>query len=388
MINASTIFYFPGIQQDTLVKPQQNQPSITVRRPQLDLERAEEVMRQFEQREQEIIASQRRVIRPKPVETLRAPSIEVDTLMAKYRYIGCSPRANFPDTFTLTVLERYYQPMSTAVVSTTATDSVAVTVPAVAMADTAAIKQDSIQTVIPITVAETPVTNPGLAGDTRPAGYPSSVTLFITCGLVLLAIIRYNFGRNLRESFLSFFNYRQAQRMYEERRESDRHAAVLSNILFILVAGIFVSVVLPFFGANPLWGSYTLSILFFSLATGLLYILKSWIWQALGVVFMARHFSKMYIYNMFLYNRNIGLIIFPPVAVIPYIARTATPYLVYGVIIGVALSYLLKLWRIFQIIHAQNVSVFYFILYLCTLEILPLLLFIKGCKVLSENVVM
>ncbi|MDR1172032.1 MAG: DUF4271 domain-containing protein, partial [Bacteroidales bacterium] len=358
MTKTSTAYCFPGIQQDTLVKPQQSQPNITIRsRPQLDLERAEEVMRQFEQREQEIIASQRRAVRPKPVETPGTPSIETDTLLAKYRHIGCSPRANIPDTFTLTVLERYYQPISATVAPTTVTDSTSA-----------------------VTVAGAPAANTGLASDIKPVGYPSSVTLFIACGLVLLAVIKYNFGRNLRESFLSFFNYRQAQRMYEERRESDRQAAILSHILFMLVAGIFISIVLPFLGANPLWGNYALSIPVFSFATGLLYILKSWIWQALGIIFMTRSFSRAYIYNMFLYNRNIGVMIFPLVTVIPYIARTAMPYLIYSVIAVFALSYLLKLRRIFQIIHDQNVPLFYFILYLCTLEILPLLLFVKGCK--------
>ena len=221
----------------------------------------------------------------------------------------------------------------------------------------------------------------------RLVSYPSSITLFLTFGLVLLAIIKYNFGKNLVEAFHSFFNYRKAIRLFEERRESDRQAALLSNILFIWISGIFISIALPFFGASPLWGSYILSILFFSAATGLLYILKARIWQALGVIFMMQSFSKMYIHNMFLYNRNIGVIIFPLVAAIPYVAEQTAYYLVYVVIAVFVLSYLFKLWRIFQIIHTRNVSILYFLLYLCTLEILPLLLFVKACKVLIDSMV-
>jgi len=227
------------------------------------------------------------------------------------------------------------------------------------------------------------------ASNIRPVGYPSSVTFFIICGLTLLTVIKYNFGKNIKEAFLSFFNYRQALRMFEERRESDRHAAILSFILFSLVVGIFISLIFPFFGVTmPLWGSQELSILFFSTITGLLYILKAYIWQALGVIFMAQALSKIYVYNMFLYNRNTGLMIFPLVAIIPYVAEGMIPYIVYSVIIVFILSYFFKLFRIFQIINDQNVSVFHFILYLCTLEILPLLLFIKGCKALSESVIM
>jgi hypothetical protein len=173
-------------------------------------------------------------------------------------------------------------------------------------------------------------------------------------------------------------------RLFEDSRESDKQAARLSNILFTVIAGIFISLALPFFGENPLWESYTLSILFFSFVTGLLYFLKARIWQALGIVFNLQALSGIYIHNMFLYNCNAGLFIFPMVALIPYLSATATPFMVYAVIVVIALSYLFRQWRNFQIILTQNISIFYFILYLCTLEILPFLLFVKCCKVLSK----
>ena len=224
----------------------------------------------------------------------------------------------------------------------------------------------------------------GFAGEERQVIYPSTVTLFIIFGLALMTVIKYNFGKNLLEALLSFFNYRQALRMFEEHHDSDRQAAFFSNVLFAWITGIFVSIALPFFGVNVLWGSYTLSILFLSAVTGLLYILKAMIWHVLGVIFMAQEFSKMYIYNMFLYNRNIGMIILPLVAIIPYVAGAIAPYIVYTVVFVYLMSFFFKLWRKFQIIHDLNVSVLYFILYLCTFEILPLLLFIKACKVLWE----
>lgn len=323
------------IQQDTIVQPQQRQeqsfPSLAVPKPQLDLERAEEMMKQFEQREQEIIVAQDSVKKTTP----RNATIRNATL---------------PD----------------------------VSISDVSVADSAKLK------IVELEIVES--FNPAayLIHAERQVGYPSSVTLFIACGLVLLAFIRFNFAKNLLDAFHSFFNFRKSVRLYEEHRESDRQAAFLSNVLFIWITGIFISIVLPFFGANPLWGSYEFSVLFFSAATGLLYILKSFIWQTLGVVFMAQNLSKIYIYNMFLYNRNIGLMIFPLVSVIPFVSKIIMFYMVYSVIGVFVLSYLFKWWRIFQTIHTRNVSVFYFILYLCSLEILPLLLLAKGCKMLSE----
>ena len=378
MTTAPTIFYFSAIQQDTLIRTQQrpNQPlpGITLPQKQLNLERAHEIIKQFEQREQEIIASQQRTVRlrSKPEETVGKPSIEVDTLMAKYQNIGCSPRVTFPDTFTLTILERYYQPIISAMTPPDATDTTFVSSP------------DSLQIIIPSTNVETPAAVRGFSGAARQEGYPASVTLFIVCALMLFAVIRFHFGRNLLETFRSAFSFRQSMRLFDERRETDRQAAILSNILFTIVAGIFISLALPFWGANPLWESYTLSLLFFSSATGLLYFLKSRIWQVLGAVFNAQALSGLYIHNMFLYNRNAGMLILPMAAILPYISETIAAYLVYVVIFVFVTFYLLRLYRFFQIIHDQNVSVLYFILYLCTLEILPLLLFVKSCKVLSE----
>ena len=324
------IDYFSEIQQDTLVLPlhRQNQalPELKLSKPNLDLKRAEEIIRRFEDREQEIIQAQKSAVkpRPKPVESVEASSIAADTLLL----------------------------------------------------------QNSLQDTIPVVTHKSLKT--GFSSEIRQIVYPSSLTLFIICGLALLTVIRYQYGRNLLEAFQSFFSYRREKRMFEERRETDRQASFISNVLFVWIVGIFVSAILPFLGVGPLWGNYTLSVLFFSAAIGSLYLLKALIWYLLGIVFMAQAFSKIYIYNMFLFNRNIGLIIFPLVVMIPYISGALLAYIIYTVLITFVFSYLLKFLRIFQIIHALNISTFYFILYLCTLEILPILLFTKGCKLLWE----
>ena len=329
-----------AIQQDTLVQPQQRQnqpvPNIVVPKPQLDLERAEEVIKQFDLREQEIIVSQ--------------------------------------DSLKNSRIQRFNRIQNSTIPDSSISDSTIYDAPS-----TKSIELEIFESLNPFE-SFNPVE--------RQISYPSSITLFLICGLVLLTVIRYYFGKNLRETFRSFFDYRQALRMFEEHRESDRQAAFLSNILFAWITGIFFSIALPFIGAKPLWGSYVLSILFFSAFTGLLYMLKARIWKALGVIFMMQNLSKTYIYNMFLYNRNIGLMIFPMVAVIPFVSEIVSFYMLYSILAVFALSYLFKCWRIFQIIHTRSVSVFYFILYLCTLEILPLLLFAKGCKILSEKMVM
>jgi len=90
---------------------------------------------------------------------------------------------------------------------------------------------------------------------------------------------------------------------------------------------------------------------------------------------------------MFLFNRITVLAIFPFIALIPYIFEVISSYITIFVIIVFVFSYFLRLFSFFKIFNAQNVSIFYFILYLCALEILPLLLIVKSCRILIDNMI-
>ena len=171
--------------------------------------------------------------------------------------------------------------------------------------------------------------------------------------------------------------------MFDERRESDRQAARRTNLFACICAGVFITLSLPFFGIVPFFGNYALSIVSFTIFIAVLYAIKAIIWKTSGIIFQAESFSQEYVYNMHLYNRNTGIFILPAVTAIPFVSNEVQPFLIYGVISIVCLSYIFRMFRNFQIIHARNVSAFYFILYLCALEILPLLLILKACKVLS-----
>jgi hypothetical protein len=364
-----------GMQQDTLAltpplpENRSIQLNVPVSKPRIDSERAQKIIERTEQREQEIQTQRRRITAPR-IEALRQPSIEIDTLMAKYRHTGCLRPVSFPDNSILTILERYYQPMTTAFLpglqSAAATDSLSS-------------NTDSL-----FIVKQETAINVRFGGENRPTGYPSVITVFLIGAFIFFAWIRFHFGICVSRIVQSFFNYRQACRIFGERREVDRQASFFTNILFIYVSGIFLALYLPF----RLWNSYSLSVLLFAVTISMVYALKSGIWKTLGNIFMVQPFSREYVYHLHLFNNITGLFILPFVAAIPFTGPDIALYLEYTVIFIFCVSYLLRICRIFQIIRTQNVSIFYFILYLCALEILPLLLLVKTCKILNAHIVM
>jgi hypothetical protein len=344
--------------------------------PNIDLEKAREVIETAEQRKQEITTRQRRTVITPRMEQVKKPSIEIDTLMAKYSDMGCVPVADFPVTTTLTMLEQYYQPMTQPLpLSSGITETGGLAVPA-----------DSVSAVPETITAQTPEIFSGFRGDIREETYPSIVTVLLLVSLIFFTWIKFHFGKSLSQSFRAFFNYYQARKSLEERKEADKQATFYSSVLFFFNTGIFFSLLFSFFDLDQFRDSYILTVTLFSVATFLLYYVKAGIWKFFGSVFMLQGITKEYIYNVSLYNRNVGLFIFPLIGATPFVSCKLTFLTVYGVIFIFCAAYLLRTFRIFQIIRTQNVSPFYFILYLCTLEFLPLLLFAKTCKLVIMNV--
>jgi hypothetical protein len=130
----------------------------------------------------------------------------------------------------------------------------------------------------------------------------------------------------------------------------------------------------------PFQAGYSLSVLLFSFSFALLILGNAIIWKIFGSIFLVRHVAGEYIHHLFLYNRNTGIFVFPVIAVIPFVNEAYLPFLLHVALAVYGGFYLWRIFRYFQIIHAKKVPVFYFILYLCTLEILPFFIMVKACN--------
>jgi hypothetical protein len=81
----------------------------------------------------------------------------------------------------------------------------------------------------------------------------------------------------------------------------------------------------------------------------------------------------------------LGIVLFPIVIMAKYLPYKLVPFILTLGIIVVAIAFLLKSFRAYQIIIRRDILLFYLILYLCTLEILPLLLGYKFVTALIQS---
>ena len=149
--------------------------------------------------------------------------------------------------------------------------------------------------------------------------------------------------------------------------------SLLLNLLFVLTGGLFLTLIMQLSG-EQFWKSWAV---FTSLLAGI-YLLKYLVILFSGWLFGTPIASTIYNQVVFSINKIIGLVLLPTTLLMSYgSARTSSHVLsTVTVIVGVLLLY--RYIASFLLIKGKlKVSAFHFILYLCAVEIIPLLLVYK-----------
>ena len=160
------------------------------------------------------------------------------------------------------------------------------------------------------------------------------------------------------------------------------------NIAFFDVFGIttyfvfnltITLIALPYLSSYLDFGNYTtFFIVFFSITA--FYGLKFLIEMGLGYLLEINHFAKLFVFNKISYRNFTVQFLLPIAAYLSYhnlFHSQIAIYLISGVFIWYIINYIIVIKSVFDVI-LQNW--FYFILYICTLEIAPYLLLFKFFK--------
>ena len=199
----------------------------------------------------------------------------------------------------------------------------------------------------------------------------------IIVSLIVLAWLKLFYHKFINHTVTALWNFQLSKKEFRDQNIFARRVASILNLNFIIIGGLFIYLILNHFHINPF--HLKPFPLYLSL-TGLLatillirYILLS----LTGYIFNRQEHFKEYLYQILLINKNIGIYFIPLIVGIAYLQDNLRIYLI---IIGLALfvlAYLFRFVKGIQIIIKKDVLIFYLILYLCTLEILPVVIYCK-----------
>jgi hypothetical protein len=192
----------------------------------------------------------------------------------------------------------------------------------------------------------------------------------------LLAFIKVVFPKYFKNLFLLFFQTSLRQKQTREQLLQDGLASLLINLFFVLSSALFLTLLTQYYG----WSALIFELLFGYIAALLLlvYFGKYLFISFAGWVFNNKEAASGYIFLVAIVNRIMGVVLLPLVIVFAFAEPIVLPVVVtIGIVVICLLFFYRYLVSFGSLRNDLKLNVFHFFLYLCAVEITPIVLLYK-----------
>jgi hypothetical protein len=190
--------------------------------------------------------------------------------------------------------------------------------------------------------------------------------------LFYLAFIKVTFPKYFSNVFQLIFQSPVRQKQTREQLQQNNLASLFSNILFILNASIFVSLI----AVKNAWVDVSLyaCIAYSAAIFAGLYLFKFLFLWFSGWLFSQTEAIGNYSFIVFLTNKVMGVFLIPVILLLAFSPLSVQDFAYNSAIIVISILFVYRYLVSFSIVRASlKVSAFHFFLYLCTCEVLPML---------------
>lgn len=201
---------------------------------------------------------------------------------------------------------------------------------------------------------------------------------YILCGLLLFVGFTLRaFPKYYSDLYRVFSQSGFRQKSIRDQLLQNKAASLGLNAIFFLTGGIYIYLVSNYKGIMPpgVWYFQIFICVTFLMVT---YSVKYLGLMAGGWVFGARDLVNSYGFLVFFINKITGLVLLPVVVFLWLGKEKLHPYFVVFSFIAIGMLLLYRYFLILPMVRNRSgVSSFHFFIYLCTFEILPILLLVK-----------
>ena len=206
---------------------------------------------------------------------------------------------------------------------------------------------------------------------TKPIFNQDTIVILLTVSFLLIAILKASYWKHAKLLFMGVFAQRYANQYLREENAFTERVSFITFLLMSINISLIILKLIPETSVLETFSLIGFVMLFFIIKIGLILLL--------GSIFRLKDIAKLGIFFSFIFDRAFGFFLFPLVILLNFFAFNITPLVMLIVAIVFVILLLLKLFWLWKIgTNAFGLSHFYIFLYLCTLEISPLLLLGKG----------
>lgn len=233
-----------------------------------------------------------------------------------------------------------------------------------------------------IETQNTVTSRPAMSFDPNPIPketFEFDISFYLLFGLVAFSIfIKVFFSIHFKGLIQSNIFFSVANRLPRE------NSMVWNRLFFLLDLVFFISIPLALYIAidylEKVNSTNSDSVILSLIAIGGLLVFRIFRIITTGIIgFLSNQTSTFNLlkYNQFIFPRTLGILIVPLLVLIIYTPKEFGLWAFYFMLVLVGFAILLRLIRTLQVFLYKGFSIFYIILYLCALEIFPILLVYK-----------
>jgi hypothetical protein len=202
---------------------------------------------------------------------------------------------------------------------------------------------------------------------------PWQTAILVLCLFILAFVKAFNNSR-FKQSVKAIFSYSVAQEITREEKVFFHRANLLLSTAHLLIISLFVYHLYNTIISSSNHLSQFIMITGFFVA---MYLVKYIFSKILFFIFDDTSLSAEYIFNVALYNNLLGATLLPVIGFLYYSNLEPNIVITYLAIPLLLINFILRLIRLIIIGKSKGVSYFYIFLYICTLEILPLVVLFR-----------
>lgn len=200
---------------------------------------------------------------------------------------------------------------------------------------------------------------------------------------LLIALSIFAWGKFLYQKYLlqilsSVYNYQISIQLFRDKNVLFRNLSIILQVLFPINVGLLIYYLIDFYNLNHVFNSSIIDIALYSFGVFLFFRLKAFIYRFIGFVFKVQEDFYEIQHHMNIFNQALGVVLVPFVVSLPFLNEGLKIYFLGGLFTFLGIMVLLFFFRGVQIVNRKQVSFFFLILYLCAVEILPVILLIKA----------
>lgn len=226
----------------------------------------------------------------------------------------------------------------------------------------------------------------GLAATERPElpGYNSGVLCMVIAMLLLVIFTARHYGRFFRTLVNNLWSIRVRTNLFDEHTVNETRIMVALVVQVCVCEALLIVSWMLGDGATFTSGELAATAAIATAGTGAYYVVQLAMYRIIGYAFTSRQLAVQWLQGFNSTQTLLGFALLVPTLISLFYPAAAPALIVLSVILYIV-ARMVFICKGFRIFYHNLFSLIYFILYLCSVEIIPLLIVYRGVQSICRN---